>query len=191
MAKGKSTENRLSATEREALLNILQRRFEQHMLRHKGISWEEVQERLNAAPGKCWSLQQMEETGGEPDVIGRNGNSDEIVFCDCSVETPKDRRNVCYDAAALASRKEHKPGDSAVAMAEAMGIRLLTAEQYHWLQELGQFDLKTSSWVMTPDGVRKLGGALFGDRRYDQVFIYHNGASSYYSSRGFRGLLMV
>ncbi|WP_291913556.1 DUF4256 domain-containing protein [Chitinophaga sp. CB10] len=191
MAKKKATENRLSATAREALLHILQTRFEKNKSRHKGITWEEVQERLEAAPGKCWSLQQMEETGGEPDVIGRDKKTGEIIFCDCSVETPRERRNVCYDAEALAARKEHKPGDSAVAMAEAMGIRLLTEAEYRQLQELGEFDLKTSSWIDTPKEIRKLGGALFGDRRYDHVFVYHNGASSYYGVRGFRGVLMV
>ncbi|SHL68273.1 Protein of unknown function [Chitinophaga jiangningensis] len=191
MAKSKSTGNHLSALEREALLNTLQTRFEKNALRHKGITWDAVQERLDAAPGKCWSLQQMEETGGEPDVVGRDEATGAIIFCDCSAETPKERRNVCYDAEALASRKEHKPGDSAVAMAEAMGISLLTEDQYRHLQELGEFDLKTSSWVATPKEIRKLGGALFGDRRYNHVFIYHNGASSYYGVRGFRGRLLV
>lgn len=183
--------HQLKATERETLLQTLKTRFEKNKQRHKGISWEDVQARLEAHPGKLWSLQQMEESGGEPDVIGKDKKTNEIIFCDCSPETPKERRNTCYDHAALEARKENKPGDSAIAMAEAMGITLLTEQEYHYLQELGAFDLKTSSWILTPEHIRKLGGAIFGDRRYDHVFIYHNGASSYYAARGFRGKLEV
>lgn len=183
--------NKLTATERETLLATLKNRFDKNKQRHKGINWNDVQTRLEAHPGKLWSLLQMEETGGEPDVIGKDKKTNEIVFCDCTVETPKERRNVCYDNAALEARKEHKPSDSAMTMAEAMGISLLTEQEYRELQEIGAFDLKTSSWLLTPEHIRKLGGALFGDRRYDHVFIYHNGASSYYSVRGFRGKLKV
>ena len=183
--------HQLKDIERKTLLQTLKARFEKNKQRHKGINWEEVQSRLEAHPGKLWSLQQMEESGGEPDVTGKDKKTNEIIFCDCSPETPKERRNVCYDAAALEARKEHKPGDSAMAMAGEMGITLLTEQEYHDLQKLGEFDLKTSSWILTPDSIRQLGGAIFGDRRYDHVFIYHNGASSYYAVRGFRGKLKV
>jgi hypothetical protein len=161
------------------------------MNRHKGIEWSKVQAKLEANSEKLWSLNEMEETGGEPDVVGFEKKKGEYIFYDCSAESPKDRRSLCYDDEALASRKEHKPEDSAVNMAAAMGIELLTEEQYRQLQQLGNFDTKTSSWVQTPAAIRKLGGALFCDRRYDTVFLYHNGAESYYAARGFRGLLKV
>ena len=161
------------------------------MNRHKGLAWAEVQARLEASAEKLWSLSEMERTGGEPDVIGHDQKTGEYVFCDCSAESPKDRRSLCYDREALESRKENKPQDSAVNVAAAMGIELLTEEQYRDLQKLGNFDTKTSSWVKTPSEIRKLGGALFCDRRYDTVFVYHNGAESYYAARGFRGSLKV
>ncbi len=182
---------KLSAEERATLLKTLQARFEKNKNRHKGIAWDKVQERLEAHPDKLWSLQEMEDTGGEPDVVGQDKKTGAYIFYDCSAESPKNRRSVCYDGEALASRKEHKPANSAVAMAEEMGIELLTEEEYRGLQELGAFDLKTSSWIVTPAAVRKLGGALFCDRRYDHVFLYHNGAESYYAARGFRGSLRV
>lgn len=187
----KNTSKKLSAEERDTLLKTLQTRFEKNKNRHKGIDWPKVQARLEAHPGKLWSLSVMEETGGEPDVIGQDKKTGEIIFCDCSAESPKERRSVCYDGAALKSRKEHKPKDSAMEMAEAMGIEMLNEEQYRELQELGNFDTKTSSWIVTPANIRKLGGALFCDRRYDTVFLYHNGAESYYAARGFRGSLRV
>lgn len=161
------------------------------MSRHEKLDWADVEARLEANPSKLWSLSEMEKTGGEPDVVARDKKTGEYVFYDCSAETPKGRRSVCYDGEALESRKEHKPKDSAMDMAEAMGIELLTEEQYRELQELGEFDLKTSSWLKTPSDVRKLGGALYGDRRYGRVFVYHNGAPSYYAVRGFRGSLTV
>lgn len=176
--------------ERDALLRTLKARFETNMPRHRGITWPEVQARLEASPDALQALHAMEATGGEPDVIDRDAASD-LTFCDCSAESPTGRRSVCYDAEALASRKENRPKDSAVGMAAAMGIELLTEEQYRRLQELGEFDLKTSSWVNTPSDVRSLGGALFCDRRYGKVFVYHNGAQSYYAARGFRGSLRV
>jgi hypothetical protein len=182
---------KLPASQQQELLTILQTRFEKNMARHKGIDWAKVQEKLEANPAKLWSLNEMEITEGEPDVIGFDKKANEYLFADCSAETPKGRRNVCYDHEALEARKEHKPGDSAVNMATEMGIELLTEEEYRNLQELGQFDLKTSSWVRTPAPIRKLGGALFCDRRYDHVFTYHNGAQSYYAVRGFRGILRV
>jgi hypothetical protein len=172
---------------REKLLQILKDRFDKNRKRHKDIDWAEVEARLDEK--LLWSLNEMERTGGEPDVVGYDKKTNEYLFYDCSAETPKDRRNVCYDREALNSRKEHKPKDSAVDMAEAMGIELLTEKEYRALQELGEFDTKTSSWLKTPPGIRKLGGALYGDRRYGQVFVYHNGAQSYYSARGFRGSL--
>ncbi|REK56557.1 MAG: DUF4256 domain-containing protein [Thermobacillus sp.] len=182
----------LAPEELRALLETLKARFAKHPGRHEGITWDEVSARLEAAdPGKLWSLREMERTGGEPDVTGRDPETGELLFVDCSAESPKGRRSVCYDPEALASRKEHKPADSAEGMAEAMGIELLTEEQYRSLQELGEFDRKTSSWIRTPEKIRKLGGALFCDRRYDTVFVYHNGAESYYAARGFRGLLRV
>jgi hypothetical protein len=182
---------KLSSEQRAELLDTLKTRFEKNTKRHKGLQWADVEARLEANPAKLWSLAEMERTGGEPDVVGYDRKSGELVFYDCSAESPSGRRSVCYDAEALDSRKEHKPADSAVNMAEAMGIELLDEEQYRELQKLGNFDLKTSSWVRTPAAIRKLGGALFGDRRYDHVFIYHNGAQSYYAARGFRGSLKV
>lgn len=187
----KKTTNKLSAEQSKELLIVLKKRFEKNRNRHKGIDWADVETRLKANPGKLWSLDEMEVTGGEPDIVGFDKKTGEYIFYDCSPETPKDRRSICYDEAALQSRKEHKPKNSAVAMAEEMGIELLTEEQYRQLQELGAFDLKTSSWIKTPDEVRKLGGALFCDRRYNKVFLYHNGAESYYAVRGFRGCLKV
>jgi len=181
----------LNEKQREELLGALKARFEKNMNRHKGLEWAKVQARLKADPEKLWSLHEMERTGGEPDVIGYDERTSEYFFYDCSVESPKDRRNVCYDRAALDSRKEAKPKDSALDMAAAMGVEILTEEQYRALQKLGNFDTKTSSWLRTPDEIRKLGGAIFGDRRYDHVFIYHNGADSYYGARGFRGSLRV
>jgi hypothetical protein len=173
------------------LLQALKTRFEKNTRRHKGISWTDVQARLEANPKALKPLHEMEATGGEPDVIGRDGKSGKFLFCDCSAESPAGRRSFCYDAAALKARKEHKPGNSAMAVAGAMGVEMLTEEQYRELQQLGEFDTKTSSWVATPADVRKLGGALFCDRRYGKVFTYHNGAESYYAARGFRGLLQV
>lgn len=177
--------------EQAELIRTLKARFEKHMHRHKGIAWAEVQARLQAHPQALRSLGEMESTGGEPDVIGQDGPAGPITFCDCSAESPAGRRSVCYDRAALDARKEHKPHGSAVEMAAAMGIDLLTEEQYRALQELGDFDAKTSSWIRTPPAVRSLGGALFCDRRYGRVFVYHNGAQSYYAARGFRGVLRV
>lgn len=175
----------------DGLFDILRTRFEKNMDRHKGLSWDKVQSKLEGDLTKLWSLNEMEETGGAPDVIGFDKKSKEFIFCDCSAESPKGRRSVCYDPEALESRKEHKPRHSAVGMAEEMGVELLTEEQYHDLQKLGKFDTKTSSWVATPDEIRKLGGAIFGDWRFGRVFIYHNGAESYYAARGFRTLLRV
>jgi hypothetical protein len=181
----------LSVKQREELLGILKSRFEKNMNRHKGIEWNKVQAKLNANADKLWSLNEMENTGGEPDVVGYDKKTDEYIFYDCAAETPKDRRSLCYDREALESRKEHKPKNNAVDMAAAMGIEILTEEQYRELQKLGKFDTKTSSWLKTPSEIRKLGGAIFGDFRYGQVFVYHNGAQSYYGSRAFRGLLRV
>jgi hypothetical protein len=177
--------------ERTKLLETLQNRFEKHMQRHKGIAWADVRARLEANPAVLRSLSLMEATGGEPDVIGRDRETGECVFCDCASESPSGRRSVCYDREARTTRKEHAPKDSALELAEAMGVELLTEEQYKALQKLGEFDTKTSSWIKTPADVRKLGGALYGDRRYGRVFIYHNGAQSYYAARGFRVLLKV
>ena len=188
MTDGKKS---LSPQAREELLGLLKARFEKHMPRHKGLKWAEVQARLEANPKKLWSLNEMEMTGGEPDVIGQDEKTGEYIFCDCAPESPKGRRSICYDPEALESRKEHKPKDSALGMASAMGIEVLTEEQYRELQTLGEFDLKTSSWLKTPAAIRKKGGAIFGDRRYDHVFMYHNGAESYYAARGFRGMLRV
>jgi len=181
----------MKAKEREELLATLKSRFEKNMQRHKGIAWDKVQARLEGDAKKLESLFAMEQTGGEPDVVGHDKKSGAFVFYDCSAESPKGRRSVCYDRAALDARKEHKPKDSALDMAKAMGIDILTEAQYRELQELGEFDLKTSSWIETPAAIRKLGGALFCDRRYDTVFLYHNGAESYYAARGFRGALKV
>ena len=181
----------MKAKQREELLRALKARFEKNMNRHKGLEWAKVQAKLEANAEKLWSLNEMERTGGEPDVVGYDKKTGEYIFYDCSAESPKGRRSVCYDREALESRKEFKPKDSAMDMAAAMGIELLTEEQYRELQKLGNFDTKTSSWVKTPSAIRKLGGALFCDRRYDHVFVYHNGAESYYAARGFRGLLRV
>jgi len=180
-----------SPEQREELLKALKARFEKNMNRHKGLEWAKVQAKLEANTEKLWSLNEMETTGGEPDVVGHDKETDEYIFCDCSPESPKGRRSVCYDREALESRKEHKPEDNALDMAAAIGIELLTEEQYRALQKLGNFDSKTSSWVKTPADIRKLGGALFCDRRYNTVFVYHNGAESYYAARGFRGSLRV
>jgi hypothetical protein len=183
--------NQLSSQQREELLRTLKARFEKNMNRHKGLEWAKVQAKLEGSTEKIWSLHEMERTGGEPDVIGHDKKTSEYIFYDCSAESPKGRRSICYDREALESRKEHKPGNSAVDMAAAMGIELLTEEQYRELQKLGDFDTKTSSWIKTPSDIRKLGGALFCDRRYDNVFLYHNGAESYYAARAFRGWLRV
>jgi hypothetical protein len=181
----------MKAQERKELLQALKARFEKNMHRHNGIAWEKLRTELEGNPEALRSLRDMEATGGEPDVIGRDRGAGRYMFCDCSAESPPGRRNVCYDREALESRKEHKPKGSAVEMAAAMGIELLTEEQYRELQKLGEFDAKTSSWVRTPSDVRALGGALFCDRRYGKVFVYHNGAQSYYAARGFRGTLRV
>src|SRR3954454_19107287 len=186
-----SSKRELSPEQREELLRVLKARFEKNMNRHKGLEWAKIQAKLEADPEKLWSLHEMERTGGEPDVVGYDKKTDEYIFYDCSAESPKGRRSFCYDREAWESRKENKPEGNAVDMAAAMGIELLTEEQYRELQQLGNFDTKTSSWVKTPADIRKLGGALFCDRRYDTVFVYHNGAESYYAARGFRGLLKV
>jgi hypothetical protein len=191
MKKVSNTKKTLSASQREELLSILKARFEKNMKRHKGLEWSNVQKKLETSPAKLWSLNEMEQTGGEPDVVGFDKKANEYIFYDCSAESPKDRRSVCYDHEALEKRKEHKPENSAVEMANDMGIELLTEEQYRELQQLGEFDLKTSSWIVTPAAIRKLNGALFCDRRYNTVFLYHNGAESYYAARGFRGSLRV
>jgi hypothetical protein len=181
----------MNAKERGELIEALKERFESNMKRHKNLEWAKVQAALEASADKVWSLDQMEKTGGEPDVVGYDKRTGEFIFYDCSAESPKGRRSLCYDGEALASRKEHKPKNAAVDMAEAMGIELLTEEQYRQLQKLGEFDTKTSSWVKTPPQIRALGGAVFCDRRYDTVFVYHNGAESYYAARGFRGSVRV
>ncbi len=181
----------LSAKQREELLRALRARFEKNVNRHKGLEWAKVKAKLEANSEKLWSLNEMEGTGGEPDVVGQDKKTGEYIFIDCSAESPKGRTSVCYDRAALDSRKEFKPKNSAMDMAAAMGVELLTEEQYRELQKLGNFDTKSSSWVKAPADIRKLGGALFGDRRYGHVFVYHNGAQSYYSGRGFRGSLRV
>ena len=181
---------KLSSEQREELLLALRGRFEKNMNRHKGIEWAKVEIKLKSAQN-LWSLDEMERTGGEPDVVGYDKKTDEYIFYDCVEESPKGRRSICYDHAALESRKEHKPENSAIQMAEDMGIEILTEEQYRDLQKLGKFDMKTSSWVVTPSDIRKLGGALFCDRRYETVFVYHNGAESYYAARGFRGSLRI
>jgi hypothetical protein len=181
----------LSKKQREEILRALKVRFEQNVNRHKGLEWAKVQAKLEANAEKLWSLNEMERTGGEPDVVGHDKKTGEYIFYDCSAESPKGRRSFCYDREALDSRKEHKPEDSAIDMAAAMGIEVLTEEQYRELQKLGTFDTKTSSWVKTPSDIRKLGGALFCDRRYNTVFVYHNGAESYYAARAFRGSLRV
>jgi hypothetical protein len=181
----------LPSKQREELLKVLKARFEKNMNRHKGLEWSKIQTKLEANNEKLWSLDEMEETGGEPDVVGHDKKTGEYIFFDCSAESPKGRRSLCYDHEALESRKEHKPENSATEMAAGMGIELLTEEQYRELQKLGNFDTKTSSWIITPSDIRKLGGAIFADYRYGNVFVYHNGAESYYAARGFRGSLMV
>src|SRR5258705_12048317 len=191
MKKINSNKKQLSPEQREELLRGLKSRFEKNMNRHKGLEWVKVQAKLEASPEKFWSLDDMEITGGEPDVVGHDKKTGEYIFYDCSAESPKGRRSICYDHEALEARKEHKPENSAIEMAAEMGIEVLTEEEYRELQKLGNFDLKTSSWVKTPAGIRKLGGALFCDRRYDTVFLYHNGADSCYAARGFRGSLRV
>ena len=187
----KSNKKKLSAEQHEELLNILKTRFEKNMNRHKNLEWDKVQVKLEANTEKLWSLNEMESTGGEPDVVGHDNKTGEYIFYDCSAESPNGRRSVCYDRNALESRKEHKPKNSAMDMAAAMGIELLTEEQYRELQKLGNFDTKTSSWIITPADIRKLGGALFADYRYGNVFVYHNGAESYYAARGFRGSVRI
>ncbi len=187
----KTVKKKLAADERTTLLATLKARFEKNINRHKGIAWDKVSARLESNPEKLWSLFQMEATGGEPDVVGIDKKTGEVIFYDCSAESPKDRRSLCFDPEALESRKEHKPADSAVGLATAMGVELLSEEEYRALQQLGKFDQKTSSWVQTPADIRKLGGALFCDRRYEKVFVYHNGAESYYGVRAFRASLRV
>jgi Protein of unknown function (DUF4256) len=192
MKKNKDHKKELSPEQRKELLRGLKARFEKNTNRHKGVEWSQVQAKLEEANAeKLWSLHEMERTGGEPDVVGHDKKTGEYIFYDCSAESPKGRRSICYDREALESRKEHKPEDNAIDMATVMGIELLTEEQYRGLQNLGNFDTKTSSWVKTPADIRKLGGALFCDRRYNTVFVYHNGAESYYAARGFRGSLRV
>jgi hypothetical protein len=191
LSKMNSNKTQLSAKQREELFETLQERFGKNMSRHEGLEWADIQAKLEADTEKLWSVNEMERSGGEPDVIGQDESTGEYIFCDCSAESPKGRRSVCYDGEALASRKEHKPAANAIDMADSMGIDLLSEEQYRDLQRLGTFDTKTSSWVKTPSNIRKLGGALFCDRRYDTVFVYHNGAESYYAARGFRGSLRV
>lgn len=189
--KSISIKKELPAKQIEELLVILKARFEKNMNRHKGLKWEIIHAKLVVAPAKLWSLNEMERTGGEPDVIGFDKKTGEFIFCDCSVESPAGRRGLCYDRDALNARKEHKPKNSAIDMATELDIEILTEEQYRELQRLGEFDLKTSSWIKTPPEIRKLGGAVFCDRRYNTVFVYHNGAESYYAARGFRGLLKI
>lgn len=191
MSNINSNRKKLSPGQREELLRALKARFEKNMNCHKGFEWAKIQAKLEANNGKLWSLNEMERTGGEPDVVAHDKKTGAYIFYDCSAESPKGRRSLCYDREALESRKEHKPKGSAIDMAAAMGVELLMEEQYRELQKLGNFDTKTSSWVKTPAGIRKLGGALFCDRRYDTVFVYHNGAESYYAARGFRGLLRI
>ncbi|WP_462412832.1 DUF4256 domain-containing protein [Neobacillus sp. Marseille-QA0830] len=187
----KTEERKLPPEQGEEILHTLKARFEKNMSRHEGLEWAKVQARLEANTAKLWSLHEMERSGGEPDVVGYDKRTDEYLFYDCSAESPKGRRSVCYDREALESRKQHKPQNNAMDMAADMGIEILTEEQYRELQKLGNFDSKTSSWVKTPDPIRKLGGALFCDRRYDTIFVYHNGAESYYAARGFRGSLRI
>src|SRR6185369_3362849 len=191
MTNIRGNKKQLSPGQREELLRALQARFEKNINRHQGLEWAAVQAKLKADAGKLWSLNEMERTGGEPDVVDHDKKTGEYIFYDCSAESPKGRRSVCYDRAAQESRKEHKPADSAMAMAAAMGIELLTEEQYRELQKLGKFDTKTSSWVQTPFNIRQLDGALLCDRLYDTIFLFHDGAESYYASRGFRGSLRV
>ena len=191
MNKINRNKKELSVEQREELLKALRARFEKYMNRHQGLDWAKVQAKLEADTEKLWSLHEMERTGGEPDVVGFDKETGEYIFYDCSAESPKGRRSLCYDGEALESRKEHKPKNNAIDMASAMGINLFTEQEYRELQKLGEFDMKTSSWVRTPSDIRKLGGAIFCDRRYDTVFTYHNGAESYYAARAFRGSLRV
>jgi Protein of unknown function (DUF4256) len=191
MAVTKNTKKKADKVDYSSLLKTLQARFEKNSKRHKGVEWPDVRKKLEANPGKCRSLQEMEDTGGEPDVVDQDKKTGEFIFMDCSPESPAGRRSFCYDREALNARKEFKPANNVIDMATEMGIELLNESQYRALQQLGKFDTKTSSWILTPDPVRKLGGALFCDRRYDQVFVYHNGVQSYYAARGFRGLLKV
>jgi hypothetical protein len=191
MKNSTGNKEQLSPKQREELLKALKERFEKNLNRHKGLDWAKVQARLEANPKKLWSLNEMERTGGEPDVVGQDKETGEYIFFDCSAESPKGRTSFCYDREALDSRKEHKPKNSVIDMAAAMGVEILTEEQYRELQRLGEFDTKSSTWVKTPADIRKLGGALFCDRRYGHVFVFHNGAESYYSGRGFRGSLRV
>lgn len=191
MANSKSDKRKLSSEQSKELLSVLKNRFEKNMNRHKGLEWAKVQARLEANPEKLWSIDDMEATGGEPDVVDHDKKTGEYIFYDCSAESPKERRSLCYDREALEARKEHKPKNSALDMAAEMGVKILTEQEYRDLQQLGEFDLKTSSWVQTPDAIRERGGALFCDRRYNHVFVYHNGAESYYAARGFRGSLRV
>lgn len=191
MAKKTGSKKEISPKQREELLKTLKTRFEKNINRHKGLEWAKVQSRLEANTQKLWSLSEMERTGGEPDVVGQDKKTGEYIFYDCSTESPGGRRSICYDREALAARKENKPKDSAVNVAEYMGVEMLTEEEYRELQKLGEFDLKTSSWVKTPQDIRKLGGALYCDRRYNHVFLGHNGADSYYAARAFRGSLRV
>ena len=181
----------LSSKQSEELLAILKERFEKNMKRHRGVQWDQVLSKLKSSPAKLWSLNEMEISGGEPDVISLGKKSNDYIFCDCSAESPKGRRSLCYDYEALQSRKEHKPKNNAIDLAAAMGVEILNEEEYRELQKLGEFDLKTSSWIKTPSTIRELGGALFCDRRFDTVFVYHNGAESYYAARAFRGLLKI
>src|SRR5215210_5066798 len=189
--KMRMSQPKLSSEQREVLLRALKARFEKNMNRHQDLEWSKVEAKLKADADKLWSLSEMERTGGEPDVVAHDKKTGEYIFYDCSAESPKGRRSLCYDREALEARKEHKPKDSATDMAAAIGIELLTEEQYREMQKLGEFDTKTSSWVKTPSAIRRLGGALFCDRRYDTVFVYHNGAESYYAARGFRGWLRI
>lgn len=186
-----NTPKSLSSEQAEVLLKMLQKRFEKNMNRHPDLEWEKIKQKLVSNPDKLWKLNEMEESGGEPDVLVFDGDSDFYTFVDCSPETPKGRRSICYDQDALDSRKEFKPKNSAVGMADEMGIEILNTDQYAYLQQIGRFDTKTSSWLKTPEKIRELGGAIFGDRRYNTVFTYHNGAESYYTVRGFRGLLKI
>jgi len=191
LEEGFKMKNKLPADKANSLLKVIKKRFEENMERHKDLKWMEVQKRLESKPDKFLSIYEMEKTGGEPDVIGFDRKDRSFIFCDCSPESPKDRRSLCYDRQALNKRKENKPKNTVIDLAEEMGVELLTEQQYRDLQELGEFDLKTSSWVATPPEIRKLGGAIFCDRRYNQVFTYHNGADSYYAARGFRAILKV
>ncbi|MEO6302195.1 MAG: DUF4256 domain-containing protein [Bacteroidia bacterium] len=191
MSKTNSNKKKLSSEQNKELLSVLKTRFEKNMNRHKGIEWAKVQAKLEAKPEKLWTLDEMESTGGEPDIVAYDKKTDEYIFYDCSAESPGGRRSICYDHQALNARKENKPKDSAINMAADMGIEILTEEEYRELQKLGEFDLKTSSWIETPADIRKLKGALFCDRRYNTVFVYHNGAESYYAARAFRGSCRV